>query len=291
MPDGDLAYHYSTTRFAEFCKETIFFGKDTSKNREVFVSYRRLGKVDATSADSKTSPNSVVKFVCPDTDKYVSGKPLSQEFINIVTKEGWTFEQVGQFVSRYLEILTTLAKADGFTVDLASAGAVMPGQYIDCMPQNIMVDVQGNHTFIDKEWHLASPVETNHLVFRSLLFLCDAITRFGRPATGESLTVFQFIEKAFGAAGLNVQHGDFARFEALESTLQLTVSGIDAKGFFNMQKTRLLPMVTLGQIMIERDLHIAHLSQRIADLLNSTSWRMTWPIRYASDWAHKIFDR
>ena len=291
VPDGDLAYHYSTTRFAEFCKETIFFGKDTSKNREVFVSYRRLGKVDATSADSKTSPNSVVKFVCPDTDKYVSGKPLSQEFINIVTKEGWTFEQVGQFVSRYLEILTTLAKADGFTVDLASAGAVMPGQYIDCMPQNIMVDVQGNHTFIDKEWHLASPVETNHLVFRSLLFLCDAITRFGRPATGESLTVFQFIEKAFGAAGLNVQHGDFARFEALESTLQLTVSGIDAKGFFNMQKTRLLPMVTLGQIMIERDLHIAHLSQRIADLLNSTSWRMTWPIRYASDWAHKIFDR
>ena len=291
VPDGDLAYHYSTTRFAEFCKETIFSGKDTSKNREVFVSYRRLGKVDATSAGSKISPNSVVKFVCPDTDKYVSGKPLSQEFINIVTKDGWTFEQVGQFVGRYLLILTSIAKADGFTVDFASAGIAIPGQYIDCMPQNIMVDSQGKHTFIDKEWQLTSSVEVNYLVFRSLVFLCDAITRFGRPTTGESLTVFQFIEKAFAAAGLIAQPIDSDRFEALEATLQLAVSGIDAKAFFNMQKTRLLPMDTLNQIIVERDLHIAHLSQRIADLQNSTSWRITWPIRYASDCAHKIFGR
>ncbi len=198
----------------------------------------------------------MVQFVCPDTDKYVSGKPLSQEFINIVTKDGWTFEQVGQFVSRYLATLATIAKADGFTVDLASAGAVMPGQYIDCMPQNIMVDAQGKHTFIDKEWQLTSPVEINHLVFRSLLFLCDAITRFGRPVTGENLTVFQFIEKTFAAAGLKAQPGDFDRFEALEAALQLAVSGIGASGFFKMQKHRLLPMMTLTQIVAARDLQI-----------------------------------
>ena len=253
------------------------------------VSYRRLGKANATSADSKTNhQHSVAQFVCPETDKYVSGKPLSQEFINIVTKDGWTFEQVGQFVNRYLAILDAIAKADGLTVDQASTGAVLPGQYIDCMPQNIMVDAQGKHTFIDKEWQLTSPVETNHLVFRSLLFLCDAITRFGRPATGESLTVFQFIEKIFAAAGLKAQPADFDRFQELEANIQLAVSGIDAKAFLNMKKTRLLPMVTLSQIIADRDLHIAHLSQRIVDLQNSTSWRITRPIRYASDCVRKI---
>jgi 2-polyprenyl-3-methyl-5-hydroxy-6-metoxy-1,4-benzoquinol methylase len=289
VPAGDLAYHYSTTRFAEFCKETIFSGQDTSKNREVFVSYRRLGKVDAASADSKISPNPVVKFVCPDTDKYVSGKPLSQEFINIVTKDGWTFEQVGLYVNRYLSILNAFAKADGFSLDTNSISAELPGYFLDCMPQNIMTDAQGVQTFIDKEWQLTSPVETNYLAFRSLLFLCDAITLFGRPVTDESLTVFQFIEKAFAAAGLRAKPADFDRFEALEDALQLTVSGIDAKAFFNMQKTRLLPMVTLSQIIVERDLHIAHLSQRITDLQKSTSWRITRPIRYASDCVRKIF--
>ena len=282
VPDGDLAYHYSTTRFAEFCKETIFSGKGTSKNTEVIVSYRRLGTVNATNADGKISSNSAVKFVCPDTDKYVSGKPLSQEFINIVTKDGWTFEQVGQFVSRYVSILNAVAKADGLTVEQTSAGTAMPGQYIDCIPQNIMVDAQGKHTFIDKEWQLTSSVEVNYLVFRSLVFLCDAITRFGRPTTGESLTVFQFIEKAFAATVLNVRKADFDRFQALEENIQLAVSGIDAKTFFNAQKNRLLPMMSLSQMVADRDLQIAQLSQRIADLHNSASWKVMAPIRAIS---------
>ncbi len=281
LPAGDLAYHYSTTRFAEFCKETIFSGED----EEVSVSYRRLGTVNATSVDSKISPNAVVKFVCPETDKYVSGKPLSQEFINIVTKDGWTFEQVGQFLNRYLAVLIAVAKTDGFNVDLATTGAAVPGQYIDCMPQNIMVDAQGKHSFIDKEWQLTSSVEVNHLVFRSLVFLCDAITRFGRPATGESLTVYQFIGKAFKAVGLSVQKADFDRFQALEENIQLAVSGIDAKTFFNAQKNRLLPMMSLSQMVADRDLQIAQLNQRIADLQNSASWKVMRPVRAIS---HKI---
>ena len=285
VSEGDLAYHYSTTRFAEFCKETIFSNKD----KEVSVSYRRLGKVNSTSADNKTSANLMVEFVCSDTDKYVLGKPLSQEFVDIVTKDGWTFEQVGQFVSRYISILYDFIKADGFTVDAASTSAMLPGQYIDCMPQNIMVDAQGKHTFIDKEWQLTSHVEVNHLVFRSLVFLCDAIMRFGRPAAGENLTTFRFIEMSFKAAGLKVELLDFERYEAIEAKIQLSVSGIAASAFFGMLKERLLPTQMLHQIVVELDVQIAQLNNRVAELQKSTSWRITLPIRYVSDCARKIF--
>jgi O-antigen biosynthesis protein len=242
------------------------------------VRYQRLGRPSAAN-DVK---NSCIAFVCSETDRYVLGKPLSQEFVHIVTKDGWTFEQVGQFVNRYLSILAAVAKTDGFVVDAASPAPTLPGQYIDCMPQNIMADIQGNHTFIDKEWQLKAPVEINHLVFRSLLFLCDAITRFGGPATGENLTIFQFIEKACAAAGLKVQHGDFDRFEALEAELQLAVSGMDTQAFFKLQKTRMLSMMTLSQIVAERDLQISQLNQRIANLHNSASWQITAPFRYLS---------
>jgi 2-polyprenyl-3-methyl-5-hydroxy-6-metoxy-1,4-benzoquinol methylase len=277
VPAGDLAYHYSTTRLASYCKETIFSSNDDGG---ITVRYQRLSRASAASDVNHQH----LAFVCPETDQYVLGKPLSQAFIHIVTQDGWTFEQVGQFVSRYVSILNAFAKADGFSADTASISAELPGYFLDCMPQNIMTDVQGAHTFIDKEWQLTSPVETNHLVFRSLLFLCDTITRFGRPATGESLTVFQFIEKAFAAAGLKSQLADFDRFEALEAALQLAVSGIDVKDFFNMKKTRLLPMGNLSQIIAERDLRIAQLNQRIADLQNSASWKLMSPLRGISAW-------
>ena len=272
---GDLAYHYSTTRLEPYCKETIFSSSDATN---IAVRYQRLGRPSAAS-DAK---NPCMAFVCPETDRYVLGKPLSQEFFHIVTKDGWTFEQVGQFVNRYLSILAAVAKTDGFVVDAASPTPALPGQYIDCMPQNIMADIQGNHMFIDKEWQLTEPVEINHLVFRSLLFLCDAITRFGHPVTGENLTIFQFIEKACVAAGLKVQHGDFDHFEALESKLQLAVSGMDTQAFFKLQKSRMLPMMTLSQIVAERDLQISQLNQRIANLHNSASWKLMAPFRFIS---------
>jgi 2-polyprenyl-3-methyl-5-hydroxy-6-metoxy-1,4-benzoquinol methylase len=268
---GDLAYHYSTTRYAEYCKETIFSSQDA---KSVSVNYRKLGKANAI-AQHQPSSHASIQFVCPETDKYIVGKPLSQEFIQIVTKDGWTFEQVGQFVTKYLAILATIAKDDGHTI---------PGQFIDCMPQNIIVDAQGNHTFIDKEWHQTSSVEIGHLVFRSLLFMCEAITRIGRPATGEPMTAYQFIEKTFAVSGLKVKQNDFDRFVMLEANIQFAVSGIDANSFFNIQKTRLLPMFTLNQLIAERDLHIAHLSQRIADFQNSTSWKLMSPLRGISAW-------
>jgi 2-polyprenyl-3-methyl-5-hydroxy-6-metoxy-1,4-benzoquinol methylase len=282
VPAGDLAYHYSTTRLAEFCKETIFQSKNTRSDGAVLVSYRRLGELNTKNSGDKTPKNLMLEFVCSDSDKYVSGKPLSQEFINIVTKDGWTFEQVGQFTNRYVSSLNAIAKADGFSIDLVSTGAVLPGQYIDCMPQNIMVDAQGKHTFIDKEWQLTSPVEVNHLVFRSLVFLCDAITRFSRPAAGESLTAFEFIEKTIQEAGLKVQPVDYMRFENLETEIQQTVSGIDNKAFFKLQKIRLLSVTMPNQIVAERNLQINQLNQRIEELEKSASWRITAPIRFIS---------
>jgi hypothetical protein len=269
VPDGDLAYHYSTTRFAEFCKETIFSSQGA---KSVSVNYRKLG-ISNAMAQGQTSSDASIQFVCPEIDQYIVGKPLSQEFINIVTKDGWTFEQVAQFVTKYLDIVAKIATDDGLTI---------PGQFIDCMPQNIMLDTQGQHTFIDKEWQLTSSVEINHLVFRSLLFMCDAITRFGRPATGKTLTTYQFIEKSFKAAERTTSQADYDRFEALEAKIQLAFSGIDASAFFKAQNIRLLPMMSFSQMVAERDLKISQLNQRIADLQNSASWKLMAPMRSLS---------
>jgi hypothetical protein len=97
------------------------------------------------------------------------------------------------------------------------------------------------------------------------------------------------MEKVFKAAGLSAESPDFERYEVLEAKIQLAVSGIHVSAFFGTLKTRLLPTQTLYQIMIERDIQIQQLNKRVVELQNSTSWRITWPIRYASDCTRKIF--
>ena len=275
---GDLAYHYSTTRLEPYCKETIFSSDDDDG---ITVRYKRLSRSSAAS----DIPNPHIAFVCPETDQYVLGKPLSLEFIHIVTQDGWSFDQVGRFVGRYLSIIEAAAKTEGAKLNLASPTAVLPGQYFDCIPQNIMIDANGNCFFIDKEWQLAAPIEWAHLLFRSLLLLCNSITRFGRPASGEVLTNLQFIERVFTASGMKFQKDDYVRYAMLEGSIQDAVSGIDSIEFFSVWKSRLLPMSpmsNLSQVVIERDKEIASLHQYMVALHNSTSWRITAPLRFIS---------
>jgi 2-polyprenyl-3-methyl-5-hydroxy-6-metoxy-1,4-benzoquinol methylase len=277
---GDLAYHYSTTRYAEFCKETIFSCLD---EENVVVRYKRLGLPSAI----KSSKSSCIEFICPEADKYVYGKPLSLEFINIITKDGWTFEQVGGFVKRYLTVLETTGEAEAFAMDGALSSTLLPAHYVDYMPQNIIIDALKAHV-IDKEWSLNSALELAHLVFRSLLFMCDGINRFGRPAGGERLTTFSLIEKTFEAVGLELSQLDMDRYIKLETNIQQSVGGISTQAFFDMKKNKVLPTDTVLTILQQRDLEVLQLTAQVAAFRASNSWRLTAPLRLLSAWIKSV---
>lgn len=277
VPDGDLAYHYSTTRFAEFCKETIFSSND---GQEIIVSYKRLG-IDNIGIDAK---NACISFICSDSDKYVFGQPLSQEFIYIVTKDGWTFEQVGNFLNRYLSLLKSALAAEGYVLDATSANAVLPGQYLDCMPQNMIISHAGTTHVIDKEWKLNVPLELGYLVFRSLIFMCDNVHRFGRPADGASHTAFDFLSKTCEVIGLKLSQNDVDEYVKLESKIQTNVSGIGTQNFFDTKKNKCLPTETLIDTLQRRELELGQLKTQISALHASSSWRVTAPIRRFSAW-------
>ena len=279
VQSDELAYHYSTTRLAQYCKETIFTSKDA---QTVTVTYRKLDKSPLKTNLSSSSLHSPIHFIAPTTASYVSGKPLSQEFINIITRDGWTFDQIGQFVQKYLAILATLKAADHDSPFTGTDSNLMGGEYIDCIPQNIMIDGQGSATYIDKEWQLGSPVEVKHLVFRSILMMCAAITRFGTPANGSRITVYQLIKQAFQAAGLKLSDEDTLRFEAIEKRIQQAVSGIDTQTYFEILKTRDLPTKSTEQWAHLRQKQIEKLNQSIDDLRNSASWRLMSPLRLIS---------
>jgi O-antigen biosynthesis protein len=323
-----LGYHYSTSRRAEYCKEAIF---KISKLKEIQVNYRRLEKTKPEGnsgsqniKDSAAKP--LISFVCPESDAYISGQPLSSEFNNIVTQDGWTFDQVGDFIRKYVRILSSLNQLDeGISVqDVLSQ--LLPGDYFDCTPQNIIIDVNNEPHFFDQEWHFAAPIETKYVVFRALVWLCHSISRFGKAAKGVHLSNIQFIEEAFASAGFLFQKSDYQRFTDVEASIQREINGQDTEAFFQAWKNQMpstssvhdlvnihhseivrLNELVAKQSRYENDLndlrvrfhdisqsnHISYtqnhlLHAQIADMHASTSWRMTYPLRYVSRQVKRI---
>lgn len=296
---GELAYHYSVDRIPAYCKETVFTRSDGG---DIRVGYRRLDTRNGNADEA----NGLIRFVFPDADKYVVGRPLSLEFIGIVTNDGWTFDQLARFVRRYLLIVGTFFSPANMQASMASPYAELPGEFFDVVPQNIIICEDGNASLIDKEWQLTSPIEVAHLLFRSLLLLINSITRFGLPASQAVMTRYQFIDGVFAAAGLRVQERDYIRYISLEANIQQSVTGRAAENYLTWGKDQPLPILNLSQAVVERDGQIASLNQTLAEqsqqithlnqavaerdaavaLINtikrSASWRLTQPLRFVA---------
>ncbi len=255
VDEGVLAYHYSTNRRPEFCKKTVF---KRDQSGEVCIEYIRL-----LSIDNGQSNNPYIQFVCPDLDNYYLGKPLSLELIQIVTRDGWSIDEIAIFIKRYLSVLGNICQENAPKINLDSPYAELPGEYFDAVPQNIIIGKDGSGSLIDKEWQLARPIEVGHLLFRYLLLLLNSITRFGRPVAQETMTRYQFIEGVFAAAGLKVKKKDFLRYIKLEANIQECVTGRAAENFLDWAKDQPIPTLNMNQAVHDKELHIVNLTQMV----------------------------
>lgn len=246
-----LAFHYSVDRVPEYCKETCFVG---GAGAPVTVRYHRLG------TSSGQAGLSAMKFTVPESDQYVSGTVLTLEFMRIVMHDGWTYQQVAAFIRRYMGILTQFG---AFAADAGQPGSAyvqVPGRFFDVIPQNIMLRADGSPALIDTEWQLELPIEVGHLLFRSLLALINAMTRFGRPAAQtEGVTRQQFIDAVLAEVGLSLLDADYARYIAIEADIQQAVTGRPASLFLDWGRQLPLPMQTLAQVVKERVTEVEHL--------------------------------
>lgn len=252
-----LAFHYSVDRVPEYCKETRFVRR---AGAPVEVRYQRLGTATGQAGLS------AMKFTVPESDAYALGKVLTLEFMQIVMHDGWTYQEVAAFIRRYLQILAQFGAFAAGGGELASAYVEVPGRFFDVIPQNIVIGADGSAALIDTEWQLELPIESGHLLFRSLLALINAMTRFGRPSPQtEDVTRQQFIDAVLAELGLSLQEADYARYIAIEADIQQTVTGRPAAQFTDWGRQHLLPMQTLAQAVKERVTEVEHLRYIIGE--------------------------
>lgn len=312
--DNILAYHFSTDRRRKFAKETLFKLADDDSIR---ISCARM------YADEPLSGNGPIKFQVPNQD-YVSGAPLSWHFIKTVTADGWSTADITEFFQNYRSIILQLSKDVSLSdvKDSAEGDFALPGEFLDIIPQNIIVPPSGQAVAIDVEWRADEPLQFSQLVFRALVALSGVTSFYGKPASERMPTWDEILRTLFSELKLDWSP---AKLIAFEAAVQEAVTGVSsaqrlAQWLESSPVMRTNPTEVMAQnlaattALAERDTLIeAHrvslealnsqhqdlktrleslqasaaqqveqLQDEVTKLRSSTSWRVTAPMRHFS---------
>jgi hypothetical protein len=214
---------------------------------------------------------------------------LSQEFVELMGRDGWSTGAAGGFVRRYGAILEILRRGEGEIRSISRVTDRLPGNYLDVIPQNIILQDVDTPVIIDNEWCLTTDVEFGHCVLRALLLLMAAITRFGVPADGRTYTRQAFVEAVFADSGFAITASDITRYIALEADIQAQITGRLRDEFLDWLPDDLLMMQSTQSLASEQLSELNRL-QAIAEaqrtevqmIHTSTSWKITAPLRRIS---------
>jgi len=290
-----LAWHFSTERVKQCCKQASF---QRASNGEIEVRYRLL-------STDQTVPilGEKLKFSVPEKAEYAQGKPLSYEFIEIVSRDGWSIEEMGSFFKRYMLIVKSVANSIGGYFELITAETLLPGECFDCIPQNIILDNFGAWRVIDEEWSLLTPISASQLLFRASLSLVNLVSRYGDCASQKVSSLSEFFQVCFISMGFEITPEELESLARQELEIQsevssLAINSIDVHAWMNSSS---LPQQTIHQALVERNVQISNLNKAITErdnqivdlnqavtnakhelkqVLASKSWQITKPFRF-----------
>lgn len=218
-----LVFHYSTERRPCFCKETHFV---VNREMGIKVNPRALHE----PADSMLCNNDLeLGWQPPHESTYTSGRVLAEDFIKIVTSPGWSIQDVTRFIQYYLDTLKHLLGNNDLLLD--NPKILLPNQYLDAIPSNIIIDSNDTANLIDTEWYARNGVELGYLLFRTLTSLTGMLSRFAIPNDEKLCTARGLIENTFDALGFFLDDYELNRYLLLEARLYIFSTGIENTKF------------------------------------------------------------
>lgn len=231
-----LAYHYSTQRIEQYCKQTTF---ETQEGVENIVVRRKLLGHQAVRTEATD-----VDFEFYNQEPYIHGKTLLSNIQCLASRDGWSAQVLAKELVSALNIARGLLDKDEKFDCLVSIDYQLPGEFFDLTPQNIVQDQNENFHVIDREWRLNVPFSTGWYIFRTLLLLVQSMTRFGQPAHGVRQSRADFFIEVFSALGFQVNRDQLNAFARKEAQIQSHVTGRSTEHHANWWSDSSLPYDT-----------------------------------------------
>ncbi|WP_102251230.1 class I SAM-dependent methyltransferase [Xanthomonas arboricola] len=211
-----LAFHYSTQRQRHFARETLFIDRGDGQ-----VIVRSSALHPAFEAESEAS----VRLQVQPESAYYHGELVVNDLREMLALPGWELNSVVDVVKSYLVDLAKVLRDEGLLVELDSFGAVLPDDYIDATPSNLIRTRNGGVVYIDREWSVNAPT-LGWLLIRSLMF-GFAGTSVAVSHDAQGLSLRDFILTVLERLDLQCSESAFDSCMQREFEFQQTVTGKD----------------------------------------------------------------
>ncbi len=215
---GVLGHYFSTDRAPPYCKETKFIGYNDHP-----IQVKRYA---ITASDCIARANNEFSYTLSADSPYDQGRTLYREFIEIITQPNWRIDTVEDYFSRYLNLVSNIVQSEGYAFDTSSPTSMLPGDFLDAIPANIVVTEQGQAIFIDREWCALAGVPINYLLFRAIISLLGSISAFSTPENPAHATRGGLLLTIMNDLGFASTEADLCDFLRRESSLSTYASGI-----------------------------------------------------------------
>lgn len=205
-----LAAHYAADRLPCFTKETIFFELERGG---IQVARRQLGPPPPAGGP--------LRQVVRD-EHYVRGVNWAAALSDVVTRAGWTADDLASWASRWLREIEACLTTE-VDASCRSAG-YLPGRCVDYLPQNLVVG-SDSAQFIDKEWTWHEPIAYDVLAFRGVFHSLRRLPAVARPASRELELIATACLRCLDAIGVPPRGSLCADFLKLEESLHIAAHG------------------------------------------------------------------
>jgi len=275
-----LAWHYSAERRADWCKLTTF----EALGDTVQVRHHRLTPTAPATVSQGGLHNQVQ---LGQAQPYITGPTLASAISAAVLNSPWCLADLARALQPYVDFIHQrmgLPAGSRF-----NPHQEVPGQWLDALPQNAVLDAQGQPHLIDEEWRSDSPITLGFLLFRAMQACALNVSRVA-PCTDRTIhTPAQLIEAAFVALGQTLPEAALRSCVEQEAAIQRLIGDapVDAAKHLAFLQTHrfaerhLSPHAQwLEQNILAQQAVITDRDHTIKIITGSRWWRLGAPVRW-----------
>lgn len=278
-----LAWHYSAERQADWCKLTTF----EAVGQTVQVRHHRL---DAHAPALVQRAGLSNRLQLQQALTYTRGTTMASAITRVLLRPQWTRADLAQALQPYVAFVLGLSgRAPNTPID---PSLEVPGQWLDAIPQNIIVDEQGQAHLIDEEWASDQPITLGFLLYRALQ-ACALNTHRIAPCQDRSVrTPHDLVGVAFESLGLELHPTAWRSCVEQECALQTRISGqaqeVQARLQFlqqytfaehDLSTTQAIEIRALQHAVREHQAVITDRDNTVRIITGSRWWRLGAPVR------------
>ena len=283
--DLPLAVHYATDRRPQFAKKVVF-----KRACDGTVVTHPI----ALYPSSEPSKDSMLKQRLAD-QPFIKGELWQDRLLQILTSPGWTVEQIQGWIKAWLDAFCDFA---GVTDRDHLDEKKVSGKYIDAIPRNMLLDEQGAIKFIDQEWLFSQDLNVGYLAFRALLTSLSPIRIVAKPLQNENLRISRLVTLVMHHINIDVNESQLNKYFDFEAKLdqlagnKKTYSSEELSLWFASLELHVFDTQTpVHEKLAQCDQQVALIGRALAQrdmqlngMINSTSWRITQPLRVLKKW-------